>query len=87
MFNRLEKTLQKNLGGGAATTPPPPPPPQYRELIHKSIFKSLINSKLKLSSGASGGGGGESAHFTPTPPPYEPAGSVEDDIIRVFSNM
>ena len=46
-----------------------------------------MNSKLKLRSGATGGGGGESAPFTPTPPPYGPAGSIADDIIRVFSNM
>ena len=89
MFNRLEKNLRKNLGGGAATTPALPPPPVrprvYTQFV-KSIFKSLINSKLKLSSGASDGGGGESVPFTPTPPPYGPAGSVADDI-RVFSNM
>ena len=46
-----------------------------------------MNSKFKLSSGASGGGVGESAPFTQTPPPYGPAGSVADDIIRVFSNI
>ena len=39
-----------------------------------------------LSSVASGGGGGVSAPLTPTHPPYGPAGSIADDIIRVFSN-
>ena len=85
MFNRLEKTSQKNLGGGAAL-PLPVRQRVYTQLV-KSIFKSLINSKLKLRSGASGGGGGESAPFTPTPRPYGPAGSIADDIIRIFSNM
>ena len=81
MFNRLEKTSQKNLGGGAALPLP------VRQRVYTQLVKSLINSKLKLRSGASGGGGGESAPFTPTPPPYEPAGSIADNIICVFSNM
>ena len=89
MFNRLEKTSEKTEEGGGGQLPLPPPPVRprvYTQLV-KSIFKSSVNSKLKLSSGASGGGGGESAPFTPTPPPYGPAGSIADDIIRVFSNM
>ena len=89
MFNRLEKkkkTSEKPRRRGGNHPFPRVRPRVYTQLV-KSIFKSLINNKLKLSSGASGGGGGESAPFTPTPPPYGPAGSIADDIIRVFSNM
>ena len=74
--------------GGNYPCPPPPLPVRprvYTQLV-KLIFKSLINSKLKLSSGDSGGGGGESAPFTPSPPRYGPAGSVADDIIRVYTS-
>ena len=90
MFNRLEKKKKKNSekprrrGGNHPF--PPVRPRVYTQLV-KSIFNSLINNKLKLSSEPSGGGGGESAPFTPTPPPYGPAGSIADDIIRVFSYM